>query len=431
MNILYVQPGSGGSFYCQNCLRDTALADALRARGHRVTLLPLYLPATAFASAPEDVPVFYGAVSLYLRHRYAWLRRLPRDWFQPLDRWPVLRFAARFAGSTSARGLEALTLSMLKGLDGLQAEELRLVTDWLSTLPAETKPSVIVLSNALLTGMAAALKQAAQCPVICWLQDEHVWIDAMSPDLRAAVQETLVAGAQVVDRFVAVSASYAVQMAALLRLDVASIGVVYPGVDPAAYPKADVTKRPFTVGFLGRLSPAEGFDRFVDAFVLLRRDARFAGTRLAATGGPAPERGFLKRQIKKLAAAGLMQDVEISTSRFARDRFGFLSELSLLAVAGSEHVAFGHPVIEAMAAGVPVALPAQGAFLEIATAAGCGVITADAQPETMARAWADALSAPERLRDESALGRLAARQVFSQEASASALERVLEAARNG
>ena len=65
MRILYILPGSGGSFYCQNCLRDMALADALRQRGHTVISMPLYLPATAQAAAPDAVPVFYGAVSLY------------------------------------------------------------------------------------------------------------------------------------------------------------------------------------------------------------------------------------------------------------------------------------------------------------------------------------------------------------------------------
>ncbi|MFA6633199.1 MAG: glycosyl transferase, partial [Kiritimatiellia bacterium] len=67
MRILSILPGSGGAFYCQNCLRDMALAEALRRRGHDVTLMPLYLPATAQAAAPDAVPVFYGAVSLYLR----------------------------------------------------------------------------------------------------------------------------------------------------------------------------------------------------------------------------------------------------------------------------------------------------------------------------------------------------------------------------
>ncbi len=429
MNILYVQPGSGGSFYCQNCLRDLALAEALRRRGHRVTLLPLYLPATALTPRPEETPVFYGAVTLYLRHRHAWLRRLPRAWFAPLDRWPVLRFAARFAGATSARGLEELTLSLLRGPDGQQADELRRVAEWLEALPGEARPEVIVLSNALLTGMAAALKQAARCPVVCWLQDEHVWLDAMAPELRAAVAEALAEGARAVDRFVAVSRSYAAQMAGVLSLEAARLAVVYPGLDPAAYPEADGERRPRVAGFLSRLSPAEGFDRFVDAFLLLRQDARFADVRLAATGGPPAERGFLARQRRKLAAAGLAGAAEISTDRFVRDRAAFLGGLSLLSAPGSEHAAFGYQVIEAMAAGVPVVLTAQGAFPEIAAAARCGVLTADGRPETMARAWAEVLGAPQRWREESRAGRATARDVFSQDAAAAALERLLADAR--
>ena len=79
---------------------------------------------------PTDVPIFYGAVSLYLRHRFPSLRRLPRAWFAPLDTWPVLRLAARLAAATSAQGLEDLTLSMLRGMDGRQADELRADCDW-------------------------------------------------------------------------------------------------------------------------------------------------------------------------------------------------------------------------------------------------------------------------------------------------------------
>lgn len=426
MNVLYILPGSGGSFYCQNCLRDTALADALRRRGHAVTLLPLYLPATAAMPAPTDVPVFYGAVSLYLRHRYACLRRLPRAWFRPLDRWSVLRFAARFAGSTSAQGLEDLTLSMLRGLDGRQADELRLVCDWLQALPPQDKPDVIVLSNALLAGLAAALKQVARCRVVCWLQDEHVWIDAMAPDLREAVLRVMAADAQSVDRFVAVSAFYAAQMTVALALDPARLSVVTPGIDPSVYPSADVTRRPVVIGYLSRLSAAEGFDRFVEAFLLLRRDRRFADARLSATGGPSVEPGFLRRQLKKLKQAGALRDASVSVNRFADDRMGFLAELTLLSVPGGDKPeAFGYYAIEAMAAGVPVVLPAQGAFPELVAAVGCGTLTADARPETLARAWADLLSDPVRLRHESDQGRVAANTVVSQAATAAALEQVL------
>jgi glycosyltransferase involved in cell wall biosynthesis len=425
MKVLYVISGSGGSFYCQNCLRDTALADALRARGHAVTLLPLYLPASALAPRPTDAPVFYGAVSLYLRHRYAWLRRLPRAWFAPLDTWPVLRLAARCAGATSARGLDDLTLSLLLGRDGQQADELQLVADWLSALPAADRPDVLLLSNALLAGMAAELKRAARCPVACWLQDEHVWLDALAPEMRLAAWHALADSAREVDRFIAASAFYAERLSERLRLRPERVSVVFPGLDPDAYAAADVARRPPVVGFLSRLSEEEGFGRFVDAFLLLRRDPRFADARLAATGGPAPERGFLKRQLHKLADAGALASAAVSPDRFVRDRRGFLAELTLLCVPGTAHEAFAYFAVEALAAGVPVVLPSLGAFPEIAAAAGCMTLTSDAQPETLARAWAALLSDPARLRQESARGRAAARSVFSQDAAAAALERAL------
>jgi glycosyltransferase involved in cell wall biosynthesis len=215
-------------------------------------------------------------------------------------------------------------------------------------------------------------------------------------------------------------------MAALLSLDPARLSVIFPGIDSTAYRLADMARRPVTVGFLSRLSPSEGFDCFVDAYLLLRRDPRFADARLAATGGPAAEKGFLKCQLRKLAAAGALRDMQLSPERFASDRSGFLSELTLLSVpGGTTPEAFGYYALEAMAAGVPVVLPAQGAFPEIAAAATCGILTANAHPATLARAWAELLSDPARLRREADQGRAAANGVFSQAAAAVALEQVL------
>jgi glycosyltransferase involved in cell wall biosynthesis len=426
MRILSILPGSGGAFYCQNCLRDMALAEALRRRGHDVTLMPLYLPATAQAAAPDAAPVFYGAVSLYLRHRFAGLRRLPRAWFAPLDAWPILRLAARFSESTSASGLEDLTLSMLRGEEGRQAEELHRVAEWIAALPPHERPELIVLSNALLAGLARTLKRVARCPVVCWLQDEHVWLDAMDAALRAAALRVMAADADVIDRFIAVSASYAERMSGWLALDGERFRVVYPGLDPSLYRQADFARRPAVIGFLSRLSAEEGFDRFVDAFLLLRRDPRCPDVRIAATGGPSADRRFLKRQRSKLAAAGALAHAEIAPERFACDRAGFLAGLTVLSVPGGPAPeAFGYYALEAMAAGVPLVLPAHGAFPELAAKAGCGVLTPDTQPETLARAWAGLLADPERLRREAACGLAAVRTLFSCEACAAAFERAV------
>ena len=66
MRILQLTPGTG-NFHCGMCLRDRALVDALRRRGHQVLMLPLYLPLVfdGGSSADGEVgPLFFGAARL-------------------------------------------------------------------------------------------------------------------------------------------------------------------------------------------------------------------------------------------------------------------------------------------------------------------------------------------------------------------------------
>ena len=409
MHILYIQPGSGGSFYCQNCLRDLSVCDALRKAGHEVTMLPLYLPATADAAAPEDIPVFYSAVTLYLRHKYSWMRKLPRSWFRPLDTWPVLKLAAHFAGSTSASGLEDLTLSMLQGMEGRQAEDLKMLAEWIEALPLDERPDVIILSNALLVGLAERLKEAAGCPVLCWLQDEHVWTDAMHDSLKQAVIRTMREDSKHVDRFIAVSKYYRDTMSQLLAVDSEQVSVIYPALDLREYVQADMETTPRRIGFLSRLAASEGFDVFVDAFIELRRDPQFSDVKLSATGGPSPEKTFMKSQWAKLRKAGLKDEVEISPHRFASERKEFLSELTILSVPGGKTPeAFGYYAIEAMASGVPVVLPEHGAFPEFVNEESGGVLFSSSDPKKIAETWAGLLRSGEKLNEYSSRSKAAA-----------------------
>ena len=60
MKIVNIVPGFGGTFYCGNCLSDSAYVFALREAGHEATVLPMYLPLTANAYKPDEgLPVFY------------------------------------------------------------------------------------------------------------------------------------------------------------------------------------------------------------------------------------------------------------------------------------------------------------------------------------------------------------------------------------
>ncbi len=77
MRIVQITPGSGGSFYCENCLRDAALVKAFAARGDEALLVPLYLPILG-----EEVegagaqPVFFGGINVYLQEKWPGFARL-------------------------------------------------------------------------------------------------------------------------------------------------------------------------------------------------------------------------------------------------------------------------------------------------------------------------------------------------------------------
>ena len=146
MKIVNIVPGFGGAFYCGNCLRDSAYTQSLRDAGHDAIVLPMYMPLTATSQASaEDMPVFYGAVNIYLRQQFPLMRRMPGWMERFFDSAPILKFAASKSGSTRAHGLEKLTESMLLGEKGYQNKELDHLVDFLKH---HVKPDIVHFSNA-------------------------------------------------------------------------------------------------------------------------------------------------------------------------------------------------------------------------------------------------------------------------------------------
>jgi hypothetical protein len=116
MKIAQLTPGSGDNFYCENCLRDGAIVRAMRAAGHDIFLVPMYLPIENGAIDPDTQgPLFFGGVNVYLQQKSRFFRHTPR-W---IDRWldspKLLRRFGTKAGATSPRLLGDMTVSMLKG----------------------------------------------------------------------------------------------------------------------------------------------------------------------------------------------------------------------------------------------------------------------------------------------------------------------------
>src|SRR4051794_41820335 len=67
LNVSILAAGAGG-MYCGSCMRDNALAGALKRLGHSVTLIPLYTPLRSEQPLVSEPEVFYGGGDGYPPH---------------------------------------------------------------------------------------------------------------------------------------------------------------------------------------------------------------------------------------------------------------------------------------------------------------------------------------------------------------------------
>ncbi|WP_159517000.1 glycosyltransferase family 4 protein [Sunxiuqinia indica] len=385
MKIAHIIPGSGGSFYCGNCLRDSKYMRALQDLGQEVVKVPLYLPLFEDAHDLNEVPVFYGAVDIYLKQRFPVFRHMPGFVDNMLNSRRVLHLAAQNAGSTRAKGLEEMTVSMLLGEEGLQKDELEKLVHWLRD---EAKPDVVHLSNALLLGLARRIKQEMNIPVVCSLQDEDVWVDVMSDKHREEVWQLMTERGKEVDAFVAVSHFYAKEMLKRLHLRRDQLHINHIGVDAADYKVKPVGEKEPVIGFISRMCEESGLGILVDAFLLLKEDEAYQSVKLKITGGKTnDDTQFIKEQKKKIAAAGLEEDVLWVEEFENPSRQNFFDTVTLLTVPVLNGEAFGLYQLEALASGIPLVQPQLGAFPEVAEMSGGGLTYHPNSAKKLAKAW--------------------------------------------
>lgn len=395
MNIIQIIPGSGGSFYCGNCLRDSKYFNALRAEGHQVTKIPMYLPLFADEHDISDVPIFYGAISLYLKQVYPIFRKAPAWFDNLLNSKPMMKLAASMAGSTRAKGLEDMTISMLLGEHGNQNEELDHMVNWIAE---HCKPDIIHLSNALLLGLAKRLKEKIGVPVVCSLQDEDVWVDPMQPRYQEKVWNLMHERAKDVDALVSVSHFFADVMKKRMKLPTEKLKTIHLGVDIEDYKYISTKEKERNVGYLSRMCHKDGFDIVVDAFIELKKKPGFEDVKLIATGGSTgDDTKFNKEQKHKLKENNLLDSFEILHEFEGEAVNDFFKRVSLISVPVRIGEAFGMYLLESMASGVPVVQPALGAFPEIIEMSGGGVTYMPNTPEKLSETWAEVLSNPDLL----------------------------------
>lgn len=415
MKIVHIIPGSGGSFYCGNCLRDSKIIQSIRKLNSDAIVLPMYLPLFSNGKN-QEIPVFYGAISIYLKQLYPIFRHFPKCFDRLLDSKPMLKLAARMANSTRATGLEEMTVSMLMGEDGNQHQELEKMINWLEN---HYHADVIHISNALLLGLAKRIKQRLNIPIVCSLQDEDVWVDVMSDKYRENVWQLIRTKSEDVDLFISVSDYYTDFMKKKLKIPENKLKTIYLGVDLNDYQYINSSKKPKNIGFLSRLCKENGLDILIDAFINLKLKKDNESSYLMLSGGyTADDKEFIKEQKAKINKAGLTEKVKWIDNFDSDNRNLFFSKIAVLSVPVRKGEAFGIYLAEAMASGIPIVQPDLGAFPEIINLAKGGLIYEENDPDSLSQALSNILNDIDLLSNLSKNARNAVEKYFNIDDSA-------------
>lgn len=383
MKIVYLAAGAA-HMYCGSCLHDNTLAGALRGIGADILLVPTYTPLRVDEEDQSEHRVFYGGINVYLQQKSRLFRHTP--WL--IDRlfdWPaLLDLLAGRSASTEARKLGDLTVSMLRGEAGLQRKELAKLVHWLKS---EARPDVVHLSNAMLAGMAREITRQLGIPVVCSLSGEDIFLEKLVEPHYSRARQALRERVADVAAFVALNHYYADFMAEYAGIPREKIHVVPHGLKLAGHglrqprPAADC----FTIGFLARICPDKGFHLLVEAFRQLAAEPGMAHVRLRAAGYlGAGDRAYLQELEHKLTQAGLRDRFDYVGEVDRPGKIAFLRSLDVMSLPTVYRESKGLSVLEALANGVPVVVPAHGAFPELIDDTGGGLLFRPHDPGDLA-----------------------------------------------
>ena len=420
MRILHVTAGAA-NMYCGSCMRDNALAAELKRQGHDVVLMPVYTPTLTDEENVSDGRVFFGGISVYLQQKSSFFRYTP----EILDRllfdnaW-ALRKASQKSIGVTPQFLGEMTVDMLQGEDGPIAKEFRKVADWLRREP---KFDVICLPFTLLISMAEPLRKASPgTKIVCTLQGEDLFLEGLPEPYKTEAKRLIQAAIPKVDRFLAVSGYYSSFMSRYLqipteKLRVVPIGISMDGFEAVPKPERDVVK----IGYFARIDPAKGLHHLCEAYRLLRQKDGLPPTRLEAAGYMLPEhRTYFEKEKTGLEAAGLGGEFVYHGVLSREEKIRFLQDVDLLCVPTEYVEPKGLFVLEALANGTPVVLPAHGAFPEILARTGGGILVEPKDTPELAHSLENMICDPDRRRELAEQGAQGVRAYYSAEAMARA-----------
>ncbi|RCS50640.1 glycosyltransferase family 1 protein [Bremerella cremea] len=393
ITVAYITAGGAGMF-CGSCMRDNTVARAMHHQGHDVHLIPMYTPIRVDEEDVSEQTLFYGGINVYMEQNVPGYRFLPDFATRWLDQAWIIRWATSRGIETNAKQLGALTLSVLKGVEGKQRKEATRLVDWVA---ASIKPQVVNYSNMLIAGSAPLMKEKVGCPIVVTLQGDDVFMDELPEPYRTQCFQQIHRLVPSVDKFVVFSRYYADYMADYFGIPSEKFHLVPLGIDLTDLPEAgdaehEVTARHPTIGYLARMAPEKGLHLLIDAFLHLRAMPGMENAQLKIAGWAGPQQQpYLDEQFEKLKAAGHFDGCEYLGTVDRAEKLAFLKSIDVLSVPTTYREPKGLFVLEALAAGVPVVQPRHGAFPELLEATQGGHLVPPHDPISLAEKLAEVL----------------------------------------
>ena len=383
MRILAITAGAA-RMYCGSCFRDNALSAEMMRQGHDVTLVPIYTPTRTDEPNVSMGRVLYGGVNVYLQQLSPIFRKTPLFVDRFFDSRIVMALATRLAITTDPRRLGALTISTLHGEEGNQKKEIRKLLWWLKSQPS---PDVVVLPNSLMISLAMPISRALDCPIVCSLQGEDLFLQGLPGDMKNRALELIRNQVRYVTGFVSVSRYYADYMETLLKIPKQKMFVLPIGINLNGFQRRTHTDNSrVTIGFLARISPEKGLHNLVAAYRLLRNRKDLPPTRLAVAGYLGhDQREYLSRIRAEVVADGFAEEFRYHGALTRAEKISFLRTLDIFSVPSDYKEPKGLFLLEAMATGVPVVQPAHGAYPEIINLTGGGHLVPGGNIEALAQ----------------------------------------------
>ena len=386
MKIVYIGAGAAGR-YCGTCLHDNTLAAALLKAGQDVLLVPTYTPLRTDEENVSQPRVFFGGVNVYLQQKSSLFRHTP--WFLDnlLDSPALLNWLSRRASGMEAKQLGDLTVSTLQGEAGNQRKELEKLVLWLQQV---ARPDVVHLSNVMLCGMAREMKRVLNVPIVCALSGEDIFLEQLTEPYYAQARQLLRERAADIDVFTALNGYFADFMADYLSVPRSRIEVIPHGLNLEGHSQRQrpPDAKEFTIGYFARIAVEKGLHILVEAFGLLNQERdSLPPLKLKVAGymssGDRPYVEMIERRVREL---GLSEQFELVGEVDRAGKIAFLQSIDVMSVPSVYHESKGISVLEALANGVPVVLPAHGTYPEMIAETQGGVLHEPENPAALAAA---------------------------------------------